>query len=559
MTEPSGWWMFHGDPAHSGYVTGSAINKALLQKPNGFGILHSLNIGGPVLSVPAVCNGFIYVGLANSREAIGAFGGQLLKIDLATGATVANYSWEILPNERDAHGFCGMGSTPTVVGGFVYFVAFNAKLYCLNESDLSEAWVTDLRNRDLSKNQPIQNYDPTQADVGNNPPAAGWSAPLVVGDRIYLGIGEGENEAVFSFVFCIDAASGNVVWVTCTNFYDNPAPNLIPQSTAPANLSSPFKAAPDPELRGASVWGCIAYDATLNRLYCPTGNGNPDGQLPTEGWTNGLLALDAGTGEFKAFFQAPPWSNYRVTDNDVDMGGSPTLLTREDGKRLVGVGCKNGTYFLLDADTLALEAHRQMLPTYLNGDLIPTVDAHVPGDTENFSGTYSTAAVDPVTGTIFMGVGGNNYHTVGPGIDYQTTPFMRAMDYQLNDAWPLDQGNPRLYQNVQTATMSDGTQILGMYQQQADSGVASPVVVNDVVFMSTTGVSLFAFEVADGTLLWKDQLGAQTGGMSGGYGYCLGPAVCGDYVVAGGLITGGDGGILRIYGPLPPSNTGGQT
>ena len=42
-------------------------------------------------------------------------------------------------------------------------------------------------------------------------------------------------------------------------------------------------------------------------------------------------------------------------------------------------------------------------------------------------------------------------------------------------------------------------------------------------------------------------LGEQTGGMNGGYGYCLGPAVWGDYVVAGALVFGRRGGVLRIY------------
>ena len=37
-------------------------------------------------------------------------------------------------------------------------------------------------------------------------------------------------------------------------------------------------------------------------------------------------------------------------------------------------------------------------------------------------------------------------------------------------------------------------------------------------------------------MLWSDQLGEQTSGINGGYGYCMGPAVCGDYVVAGGLV-----------------------
>jgi outer membrane protein assembly factor BamB len=73
-------------------------------------------------------------------------------------------------------------------------------------------------------------------------------------------------------------------------------------------------------------------------------------------------------------------------------------------------------------------------------------------------------------------------------------------------------------------------------------------VVNDVVLMSTTNVSIYAFSAVDGTLLWEDKLGEETGGFNGGYGYCMGPAVWKDYVVAGALVYGReDGGILRIY------------
>ena len=54
-------------------------------------------------------------------------------------------------------------------------------------------------------------------------------------------------------------------------------------------------------------------------------------------------------------------------------------------------------------------------------------------------------------------------------------------------------------------------------------------------------------------LLWSDDLGMQTDGYSGGYGYCLGPAIWNNYVVAGALVFGRDGGVLRIYGLLPTS------
>ncbi len=570
MATSTGWWMYHGDPAHTGYVgSGSRINAAALTGGQ-FGVLRTLNIGGPILSVPAVSDGFVFVGLANSREQVGELGGTLLKINLATGATAAKFTWQINENERDTHGFCGMGSTPTVVGdsktGKVYFVGFNATLYCLNASDLKPVWSVSLRTRDLAHNQPVDTFQPGDDINIEPPPAAGWSAPLVVNGRVYLGIGEGENPTLNSFVFCLDAASGNVIWIYCTNQYvagQPNKPNDLPANTVDSKtLPKMFTSNPTtPVTLGCSVWGCIAYDEKLNRLYCPTGNGVPDTVLPTLGWSNGLLALDAGTGAFVAFYQIPAASNYRDSDIDVDVGASPTLFDLGT-QRAVGVGCKNGSFHVLDADTLAPVKWRQLLPTYNDGTQIPTVDPHpsnaqAAGNVqnprianrqsdadqgENYSGIYSTAAVHPPSRKIFVGIGGNNYHSVAAGIDTANTPFMRALDYAtLNDAWPVDTGNPPRYTKARPP----------LYTNVTESGLASPAVVNDVVFMTTTFVSLYALSVADGTMLFEDQLGEQTGGFNGGYGYCIGPAVCGDYVVAGALVFGGDGGVLRIYGMKP--------
>ena len=94
-----------------------------------------------------------------------------------------------------------------------------------------------------------------------------------------------------------------------------------------------------------------------------------------------------------------------------------------------------------------------------------------------------------------------------------------------------------------------------MYTNATESGLSSPAIVNDVVFCTTSKVSIYAFKVDDGTLLWQDDLGEQTGGFNGGYGYCMGPAAWGNYVVAGGLVFGRDGGILRIYGIQDPGGS----
>ena len=65
----SNWWMFHGDPAHTGLVTGSGITSKNVARLK---LLHDVPIPGPVLSVPAIVDGYVYVGLANSKEVAGA-------------------------------------------------------------------------------------------------------------------------------------------------------------------------------------------------------------------------------------------------------------------------------------------------------------------------------------------------------------------------------------------------------------------------------------------------------------------------------------------------------
>jgi hypothetical protein len=190
--------MYHGDPTHSGVATGSRIDSGNARQLQ---LLHDIDVPGPVLSVPAIVDGFVYVGLANSQMAKGANGGQFLKIDAATGETIAKFEWSIDPVEGDSHGFMGMGCTPAVYKNTkqVFFTAFNGKLYCLNDDDLTLQWVTDLRHADPAHNQPVTNVSP------GGPPAAGWSSPVVAPDIlngcVYVGIGEGENPGLFGLFF----------------------------------------------------------------------------------------------------------------------------------------------------------------------------------------------------------------------------------------------------------------------------------------------------------------------------------------------------------------------
>ena len=668
----SNWFMYHGGYSHGGYInSGSNLNSKTVN-PKDFGLLRSLDLQGSILSVPAIVDGYIYAGVANSHhsDVYGSNGGTLYKIEITTGTIVAHYSWQLGANEGDSHGFYGMGCTPSIINGKVYFTAFNGHVYCLNQKDLSHNWNTDLRNTDPSKNQPVSNTSESiirnifdtpgllnvyldyvaglaSQDVGQvityfktaNPPtvdklkplakdlknaiakddsdkvrehithkmtevitngikldppgfkdflikkalpslglpvAAGWCSPVVVNfesngqqkSRLYVGVSEGENPLLFGMIYALDAETGKVDWIYCTNKNEsssNNPPNQLPSAAIGGPISNYQYTTVDgfPESMGCSVWSAITYDEGTGNLYCSTGNPQPDGGLPTKGYSNGVLALKAATGDFVAFTQMPKETAYRDSDDDVDIASACTVFDLK-GRKVVGVSCKNGGFMTCHAKTLELIKWTNLLPkTNNNSDPIAAIDIHPPPSLtnvlspyvsneisnqfqgENYYGPFNTAAIHPPSETLFIGLGGPNYHLSGPGIDFNTTPFMRAINMTtLKDAWPMNTNDPPKYTKTGNS----------MYKTAGESGLSSPAVVNDVVFCSTSKIAIYAFNVADGSLLWSRNIGSQTEGFNGGYGYCLGPAIWKDYVVAGGLILGQSGGILEIYGPLPSNS-----
>ena len=570
----SEWNMFHGNAAHDGLVTGSMITSA---NATNLAVLYTKEVGGAILSVPAISGGSIYVGTANGTTVIDdnasaqgttvedenlegtpwVDGGSFHRIDLATGDTLSSFFWQINRSQGDTHGFTGMGCTPAIVNGRVYFSAFDGKLRCLDAETLDLIWITDLRLADLSQNQPITNNSGVEQ---GKPQAEGWSSPLVVNGRVYVGMGEGENPDLYSFIYCVSADTGIVEWIFCLNQFVNGSsndPNVLPAELVdPATLPSGFILSNASVVsKGNCVWTAIAYDADLDRIFCTTGNPQPDnGLVNPPYYAYGVLSLDAATGAEIGFYQAPPESNYRPSDIDVDFGAAPMIFDR-NGQKVCAAQCKNGSLFLLDAETMECLAWRQLLPTYNAGGQIPTVDPHGPdqgGDpnppvtnedsnakkAENFYGGYSTPAVYPAGQSLFVGSAGNNYHFIAPGIDSTTTPFMRAVNWEtLDDVWEMDDSDPQKYVRPTPP----------MYTIAGEAGLSSPTVVNDVVICTTSKIALHVFNAIDGTPLFSDHFGMQTAGFNGGYGYCLGAAVSGNYIVVGGLVLGRDGGILRVY------------
>jgi outer membrane protein assembly factor BamB len=517
------WWMYHHDEHHSGVASGCSnirstnVGTLVTQSATG--------VDGDIVSIPTVVDGKIYIGTTNAPGA--TVGGKLYRIDLATGAR----EMEFPVPRRDPTYRQGIGGSPAVVGGRVYFSAVPGWIYCIDATTFTEIWRTDLRDPDPAHRQPVRN------NIGPWYHADSWTSPLVVNGRVYVGCGEGEDPNTYGFVYCLDASSGDVIWLFCTNKFVNPAsntpphnaPNVIPPEVAVSNplpgWASSFSIHPSPVPEaGASVWSSCAYDDVTGRIFVGTGNSAyaTGTDVPEEKYASGLIALDATTGAFGGFFEPAPDDSYRPHDGDIDVPGSPLVYTA-GGRRIVAFGSKNGSFFLLDANTMQVldggARRRQLLPraggTGLPGDrgaIIPTV---APGsEFENEWGMYATPAVHYGQGKLFVGLGGRGAIT-----DQSKTPFVRALDWQtLVDAWPTavdPADNVRKYTTARPP----------LYQT-SEVGLGSPAVVNDVVFVSTNRTALYALRVTDGLCLWSAP------GLPSGP-FALGPAIYGRYVVLG--------------------------
>jgi alcohol dehydrogenase (cytochrome c) len=162
------------------------------------------------------------------------------------------------------------------------------------------------------------------------------SAPLVVKDQVIVGTSGGDS-GVRGFLAAFDTATGKKKWQRWTI----PAPGEFGSESWPG----------DSYLHGgATTWMTGTYDPELNILYWTTSNAAPDFVGDTRPgddlYTACVLALDAGTGEIKWYFQFTPHDLY-----DYDANETPVLIDEQiDGalKHLLVQANRNGFLYVLD-------------------------------------------------------------------------------------------------------------------------------------------------------------------------------------------------------------------
>lgn len=257
---------------------------------------------------PAIVDGVVY---------IGSWNGVVYALDLDDGSVI----WEFRTEPAPGATFGPVVSSAAVADvAFrrevrrVVYVGAGPRLYALDARTGDELWVDYLGSGVAD--------DPAEVE----------SSPLVWDGTVYVGMDVHNEPADVSGgarggLFAIDAATGDIRW-----------------------RYHPEEAAGRPPSGCGGVWGSPTLDTETGIVYFGTANCpavEDDPALPMEEVT----ALRADTGEHVWTFRPHAVPGPGEQEADEDFGATPNLYLDADGRRILGAGNKDGTYYALDPAT----------------------------------------------------------------------------------------------------------------------------------------------------------------------------------------------------------------
>ena len=403
-------------------------------------------------------------------------------------------------------------TAPTVEGNALYVPDWGGMLYRLDADTGIAVWSRKLSDwtgiaRSLSRNSPaigpdsivlgdhssgtVMAVDKTTGEllwqtlVDAHPDALITASPVIVGNRIYVGVSSSEESHrdaghEFSFrgsVVALDLRTGAVEW----RF-----------NTVPAGYS------------GGAIWGGMAIDPLRRRLYAATGNNYvlpaavntcvgkagsdataqiaclaPDDYLDAVvsldldsgalRWASRLQGLDIWTKLCTLFPASPQCPDPLGPDYDFSGGGTNLFTVRAGGKlrQWVGASQKSGVYWALDAETGKTVWSTQVGPGSLQWG----------------------AAVDSYRSRIYLALN-NTEHT----------PYLLAPHYQQSwnaGSWAaLDAVTGRILWQVPVAGTSPVDPSYG------GDGLGAVTASPGVVYAGSTSGDLVALDAGNGSTLW---------------------------------------------------------
>lgn len=317
---------------------------------------------GVVHATPVVVNGYVYFGTTTQP----AF--YKLNPDGTLRWVYRNAAAE-KPKGLLGRGFGlpteGYVISPLVTADTVFVVDLGGWIVALDRATGAERWKLNTRTDPKFPGAHASNCiftGPTLADGKLIVAGGGFEHPLPLNPLHKCCDGRG-------FVAALDPATGKVLWK-----YDvGPEPKPLVPAVKIVDSFGEHTFALGPST--SSVWCTPSYDAETQTLFFGTDAHNaprqptPDDPKLYTKHSCAVIALDARTGAEKWITQVNPddvW-NYKMRAydpktgryKDQSIGDTPKVVTMNvDGRptKVVGCGCKNGVFYVLNAETGAIVA-----------------------------------------------------------------------------------------------------------------------------------------------------------------------------------------------------------
>ena len=305
--QPADWVTYNGTYSSQRYSRLDQITPANVNELESKWVLQN-QVFGAWQSNPLVVDGIMYL---TQRP------NDVMAVDARTGRVFWLYRYT--PSE-DARVCCGANNRGLAILGETLFMGtLDARLIAIDATTGKPLWNVEVADVNSS-------YSITMA-------------PLVVKDKVLVGVGGGEY-GIRGFIAAYDAGTGDEAW----RFSTIPGPGEPGHDTWSGDAW---------EHGGASVWVTGSYDPDLNLTYWGVGNPGPDwnpDQRPGDNlYSDSVVALDADTGELRWHFQFTPNDAY-----DYDSVQVPVLVDMDwQGmpSKLMLWANRNGYFYVLDRVT----------------------------------------------------------------------------------------------------------------------------------------------------------------------------------------------------------------
>jgi alcohol dehydrogenase (cytochrome c) len=302
--EPQNWLTYSGGYASQRYSPLTQINPGNVNNLELKWILPN-QVFGAWQSTPIVVDGVMYL---TERP------NDVLAVDAKTGRVFWQYHYAV---SADARVCCGANNRGVaMLGDTLYMGALDGHLVAIDAKTGRSVW-----------------------NVAVGDPRLGYSitmAPLVVKDKVLVGVGGGEY-GIRGFIAAFAAGTGKESW----RFYTIPGPGEPGHETWSGEAW---------KTGGGSVWLTPSYDPALNLTYWGVGNPgpdwNPDLRPGDNLYTDSVVALDADTGVLKWHFQFSPNDPYDY--DSVQIAVLADLAWRGTPTRAMLWANRNGFFYVLD-------------------------------------------------------------------------------------------------------------------------------------------------------------------------------------------------------------------